>query len=60
MDSVSIPLRAISQAITEFEFHMSPLEFIAAPHGRRDVRDEIEYPLCASFLLGQTPRAIDG
>jgi hypothetical protein len=32
MDSSSIPLRAISQAITEFEFHMSPVWRSSRPH----------------------------
>ena len=40
--------------------HVTGPEFIAAPHRRRHLRDEIEHPLCGSFFVGQTRRAADG
>ena len=38
IDSASIPLRAITHAITEFEFHISPVPSSSRPHTRVGTR----------------------
>ncbi|MEA2323785.1 MAG: hypothetical protein QOD81_3635 [Solirubrobacteraceae bacterium] len=61
MDSVSVPLRAIKRRDHRVRVpHVTRPEFIAVPRERRDLRDEIEHPLRASFFIGQAQRAADG
>jgi hypothetical protein len=56
-----MPLRAITQAITEFEFHISPVRSSSRPHtGGRNLRDQFEYAPRMLLVAAQPPRAVHG
>ena len=40
--------------------HLTGTQLITAPHGRRHLGNQIEQPLCATRVAGQSPRALDG
>ena len=58
---MSIPLRAISQAITEFEFHMSPVLSSSRPHTGVGTCGTRSSTRCArGCFVGESPRAFNG
>ena len=58
---MSIALRTITQAITDFEFHISPVPSSSRPQtAGRDLRDDVEHATSTILVGGQSPRTLYG
>jgi len=58
MSSVSTPARASSHETSEFEFHLTDLQFVATPRQYRELRAEIEDRFGRGRIATDTARPI--